>query len=67
MTIEPGSVVRTLTDLLASDGSVIPIGTTVRVIAYQGEQLVVDWFDLETDSHVTAIAERWDLYTGRKA
>lgn len=55
-----GSRVRTLIELLAEDGTVIPIGSNGTVIGHEGEKLVIAVEDRATGETRNVIAEVWE-------
>ncbi len=57
MTIEVGTRVRSLVELRADDGWLIPAGSSGMVVGHQGDKLVVA-FDLE-DASATAMP--WEV------
>lgn len=61
MTLPTLTPVRLLVEVLADDGSVLPIGTRGTVIGYAGDKLVVEFHDQETDTRTSAEVERWDV------
>lgn len=67
MTIEAGATVRTLVELLADDGSLLPKGTTATVIGYAGDRLVLEVMDWESDTKLGVECEAWDLLRVRGA
>lgn len=62
MTIEAGTAVRTLVELVADDDShVIPENSRGEVIGYQGDRLVLEFFDHETGTTTGATANVWEV------
>lgn len=61
MTLNAGARIRTLVDLLTTDGSIVPIGTAGTVIGYAGERLVVSFEDRDTGETLTAECQRWEV------
>ncbi len=57
MTIDIGTRVRSLVELRADDGWIIPEGSLGMVVGHQGEKLVIA-FDLED---ATATALPWEV------
>ena len=55
-----GSHVRTLLELLDSDGSVVPAGSTATVIGHEGEKLILSVQDHDTGESRTVTAEVWE-------
>lgn len=53
--------VRTLVELRADDGTLVPVGAKGEVIGHAGERLVVKFVDQETDTSQTAECERWEV------
>lgn len=61
MTLEAGTRIRTLVDLLTDAGQIIPIGTPGEVIGFAGERLVLSFLDNETGELTTAEAQVWEV------
>ena len=61
MTLEPGQRVRTLVELVASDGTLLAEGWIGHVIGYQGSKLLVDIRDQETDTSWTVTVNVWEV------
>jgi len=65
--IDQGTTVRTLVELLADDGSLLPIGTTATVIGHSGDRLVLEVHDWETDARIGAECDVWEVLRVRGA
>lgn len=61
MTLDIGTRVRTVIEVLADDGYLIPVGSLGMVVGHQGEKLVVA-FDLED---ATATLLPWEVLRAR--
>lgn len=57
MTLDIGTHVRSLVDLVGDDGSIVEIGSRGMVIGSKGDQLLVA-FD---EDGLTALASPWEL------
>lgn len=57
----PGDRVRAVIELLADDGTLLPIGSTGTVLGYEGSALVVEFEDHDTGETHTVTAEIWEV------
>lgn len=60
MSLPEGTPVRTLVEVVADDGSVLPAQSRGTVIGHQGDQLVVEFRDQETDTVTSAVLHVWE-------
>ena len=67
MTLETGTTVRTVIDLLASDGSILPIGSIATVIGSVDDRFVIVAQDHDTGEPITAEAHCWECITAEQA
>lgn len=61
VTIEAGTRIRSLVDLLTDDGQILPKETVGDVIGFVGERLVLSFLDNETGELTTAEAAVWEV------
>lgn len=61
MTLETGSSVRNLVELLADNDELIPVNSRGTVVGYAGERVVVVFRDEEHDETRSAQAEIWEV------